>query len=125
MRSDGLPTSSETDALVLAASKIADDLISFCSPSEEAVFSFAVCVASAARAPEPRAVRLAFELAAGLLDNVPAGRAWSETRGRLWATKLFAWVLLQTQPAVANAREVDADAPAEPEMHVSRASFGI
>lgn len=95
MRSDGLPTLAETDALVLAASKIADDLISCCSPSEEAVFTFAACVVSAARAPGPRAARLGFELAAGLLDNVPAGQEWRETRGRLWATKLCAWLLLQ------------------------------
>jgi hypothetical protein len=95
MQSNGAPSPAARDALVLAAARIAEDLISRCSPSQEAVFAFAAGVVGAGQRSDRRAVRLAFELAAGLLDNVPGGRAWSETRGRLWTTKLFAWLLLQ------------------------------
>ena len=95
---------------MLAAARIAEDLVSGCSPSEEAVFTFAAGVVRAARTSDRRAPQLAFELATGLLDNVPAGRAWSETRGRLSTTRLFAWLLLQSQPAVAGALETHVSA---------------
>jgi len=98
VRSDGPPET--IDGLVLAAARIAEDLIARCSPSEEALFAFAVGVVRAARSSDRAATPLAFELAAGLLDNVPAGRAWSETRARLSTTKLFAWLFLQSQLAV-------------------------
>jgi len=107
---DASPTLGASDALVLAAGRVAEDLIARCSPSEEAVFSFAAAVAEAAHSSDRRAAPLAFELASGLLDNVPAGRAWSETRGRLSTTRLFAWLLLQSQPAVAGALETHVSA---------------
>ena len=69
-----------------------------CAPSEEAVFTFAASVVGAERTSDRPAAQLAFELAAGLLDGVPAGRAWDDTRGRLSAAKLFAWLLLQPHP---------------------------
>ena len=106
MRSDGSPIPAASDALVLAAARIAEDLVASCSPSEEAVFTFAASVVDAARSSDRRAAQLAFELATGLLDNVPAGRVWSETRGRLWAIKLFAWLLLQPHHEVAETNEV-------------------
>jgi len=103
MRSDGSPAPAARDALVLAAARIAEDLEARCSPSEEAVFTFVASVVSAGLSTDRRAPHLAFELATGLLDNVPAGRVWSESRGRLWATKLSAWLLLQARPEVAEA----------------------
>jgi hypothetical protein len=103
VRSDGPPET--IDGLVLAAARIAEDLIARCSPSEEALFAFAAGVVTAGRSPDRRAASLAFELATGLLDNAPAGHAWSETRGRLSTTKLFAWLLMQSQPAVASGPE--------------------
>lgn len=106
MQSNGPPAPAASDALVLAAARIAEDLTSRCSPSEEAVFAFAAGVVRAGHSSDRRAVPLAFELAAGLLDNVPAGRAWSETRGRLSTTKLFAWLLLQPHHEAAQSDEV-------------------
>jgi len=102
MRSDGSRAPTASNAVVLAAARIAEDLISGCAPSEEAVFTFAASVVRAARTSDRRAGQLAFELATGLLEKVPPGRVWSETRGRLSTTKLFAWLLLQSQPAVAD-----------------------
>lgn len=111
MRSDGSPASAESDSLVLAAARIAEDLIVRCSPSEEAVFAFAAAVVRAAQSSDRHAAPLAFELAAGLLDNVPTGRAWSDTHGRLSTTKLFAWLLLQSQPVVAGTPETHDSRP--------------
>lgn len=95
MRDNSSSGPATTDALVLAAAQIAEDLLSDCSPSEEALFSFAASVVEAGRSSDRRAASMAFELASGLLDHVPAGRAWSETRGRLWTIKLVAWLHLQ------------------------------
>lgn len=86
---------------MLAAARIAEDLVSGCTPSGEAAFTLAASVIGAARAADPRAGQLAFELAANLLENVPHGHVWAETRGRLSATKLFAWLLLQAVPDLA------------------------
>ncbi|MBA3420907.1 MAG: hypothetical protein H0U12_03285 [Thermoleophilaceae bacterium] len=82
---------------MLAAARIAEDLVSRCLPSEEAIFAFAASAVMAARISDRRATPLAVELATGLLDNVPPGRVWNETRGRLSTTKLFAWLLLRSQ----------------------------
>jgi len=101
--SDGSRAAS--DGLVLAAARIAEDLIARCTPSEEAIFAFAAGVVTAARSSDRRAASLAFELAAGLLDHVPAGGGWSETRGRLSTTKLFAWLLMHAQAAVVSGSE--------------------
>lgn len=98
MRSDdGSPPSAACDAVVLAAARIAEDLVSRCLPSEEAIFAFAASAVRAARISDRSATPLAVELATGLLDSVPPGRAWSETRGRLSTTKLFAWLLMRSQ----------------------------
>ena len=82
---------------MLAAARIAEDLVSRCLPSEEAIFAFAASAVRAAQISDRRATPLAVELATGLVDNVPPGRVWSETRGRLSTTKLFAWLLSQSQ----------------------------
>lgn len=82
---------------MLAAARIAEDLVSGCTPSEKAVFTLAASAVRAARVSDRRAG----ELAASLLENVPHGRVWAETRGRLSATKLFAWLLLQAVPDLA------------------------
>ena len=82
---------------MLAAARIAEDLVSRCLPSEEAIFAFAASAVRAARISDRRATPLAVELATSLVDNVPPGRVWSETRGRLSTTKLFVWLLLQSQ----------------------------
>jgi hypothetical protein len=99
MGRDAPPRSAASDSLVLAAARIAEDLISRCSPSEEAVVAFAASAVAAARTPDERAGPLALELADGLLNGVPAGRMWDETRGRLSAMKLFVWLLLQSPQA--------------------------
>lgn len=96
MRRERFPASGPRDALVLAAAQIAEDLVSRRSPSEEAIFTFAASVVTAARAADPHGLALAFELANGLLDGVPADQAWGETRGGLSTTKLFTWLLLQS-----------------------------
>jgi len=98
MRSDDDSSpSAASDAVVLAAARIAEDLVSRCLPSEEAIFAFAASAVRAAQISDRRATPLAVELATGLVDNVPPGRVWSETRGRLSTTKLFAWLLSQSQ----------------------------
>ncbi len=105
MRGNSSSGPATTDALVLAAAQIAEDLLADCSPCEEAVFTFAASVVEAGRTSDRPAASMAFELASGLLDHVPPGRAWGETHGRLWTTKLVAWMHLQ--------------AFGDPEMHVS------
>ncbi len=96
MRRERFPATGTRDALVLAAAQIAEDLVSRCPPREETIFTFAASVVSAARAADPHALALAFELADGLLEGVPADPAWGETRGGLSTTKLFTWLLLQS-----------------------------
>jgi hypothetical protein len=81
------------DAIVLGAARIAEDLIAGCSPAEDAVFGLVSLIVAADRARDPAASALAVDLASALLENVPSGVGWNETRGRLWALRLFAWLV--------------------------------
>lgn len=84
------------DAIVLAAATIAEDLIVGCSPAEDAMFGLSSLIVAADREhDDPAASALAVELATGLLENVPSGVGWNETRGRLWSLRLFAWLVAQ------------------------------
>jgi hypothetical protein len=84
--------SSDTRAgLVLEAARIAEDLLAGCTPSESDIFALAARVLAANRDSNVGACQLALELATGLLEHVPNGPGWNETRGRIWAIRLFAW----------------------------------
>jgi hypothetical protein len=113
------PCSAAAKRVVLAASSIAAHIGRRQEPPAKDLFVLSAAVVRAATNDDRLGLEYGLDSAAGLLEQLPDGEAWSGCRGHLNAVIEFAWLLLQASgPGVG----VSPDYPARPRTRSEAAS---